>query len=209
MRRLKSFATCLVLSITVAISLTAAVQVARQPLPDEPAPPPLDFRAWMIDRDLSSETPQTRAQLARRFDRELRDDANFLSELRNLKPEQERLVRENVGQLLEPLFIEKVREYFRLPEEERESWLDREIDRLLRLTNAQRPGLTDSPRFSTASVVGLGLFQQHVEEWAQRAEPETAAKMREFSAALQNRWFARETERLMQEPYIDSTPPQP
>jgi hypothetical protein len=207
MRRLKSLVTLLSLLATVGISLAAAVQVARQELPSEPAPAALDLRAWMVERDLSLESPETRAQLARRFERELEGDARRLAELGDLDSQQQQLLRENVVQLLEPLFVEKVNEYFRLPDERRQEWLDREIDRVLRLTDRQRPGAIQSPNFSSASVVGIGLFQQQVEQWAQRADPEMQAKMREFSAALQNRWFARETERLMQESPFDSTSP--
>jgi hypothetical protein len=54
--------------------------------------------------------------------------------------------------------------------------------------------------FSPASFAAIALFNQHLEQWLADADPAMRPKLREFATALQNRWLARQTERMVDEP---------
>lgn len=199
MSRLKNLMTALVLLAACAVSVLAAVQVARQPLPAEMTEP-VELRTWIIERDLSQEPAETRAQVARRLEKEFRRDSPLVLELRQLDPAERQRAQENIVQLIESLFIAKAHEYARQPEHRRQQYLDRELDRLTKLIDPQRATELHSATFSPAGFAAIALFQQRLEQWVERADPESRPKLREFATALQNRWLARQTERMVDEP---------
>jgi hypothetical protein len=196
--RLKNLFTAMVLLAFCAVTVAAAVKVASQPLP-ETTPERVDLRTWIIERDLSHEPATTRAQVARRFEKEFRRDSPLMLELRRLDPQERQQAQDNIAQLIEPLFVDKANEYFRQPEHRRERYLDRELDRLLKLVDPQRSADLDSVAFSPAGLAAIALFHQHLEQWVERADPEMRPKLRGFATALQNRWFARQTQRAVDE----------
>ena len=199
MSRLKNLITAVVLLAACGVSVAAAVRVVSHPLPD-PAPPQVDLRTWIFDRDLSQQPPPTRAQVARRLEKEFRRDSRLLMELRQLNPEQRQYAQDNIVQLLEPLFLDKAHQYARQPESRRQQYLDRELDRLLRLVDPQRADELGSRAFSPAGFAAIALFNQHLEQWIERADPADRPKLRTFATDLQNRWFARQTERMVDQP---------
>ena len=196
-RHFRDLISALVLVAAVAVSVAAAVRVARQKLPDEVAQP-LDFDVWMIDRDLSQESEATRQRLARNIEQGLRD-GDWAARVRKLDADQRQRVEDNFAQVLELWFLDKMHRYFAQPEHKRQEYLDREIDKLMRLVQARMPSGARSRGGFPGALVGIGMMNHQVDEWIAAADPALQPQMREFQIALQNRLIARELERASQD----------
>ena len=71
---------------------------------------------------------------------------------------------------------------------------------MLRLVDPQRAEEFSSQAFSPAGFAAIALFNQHLEQWIERAAPADRPKLRTFATDLQNRWFARQTEQMVDQP---------
>lgn len=200
MRTLRNAITFLVLLLGTAISVAAAVQVARQKFPQPVVTENLDFTDWIIDRDLSQENEATSRMLAQRMDVELRA-GKWSGRVKNreLTGEQRALVQRNLLLVLEQYFYEKMDRYFQRPKEHRSEYLDREIDTLLKLLEKNVPQQLKPADLPLPGVLAaIGVVNAKIGEWVDNADPEAQPRMREFHAALVERFQHRFTEQFLE-----------
>jgi hypothetical protein len=184
----RSVITGLMFAAMVAITLAAAVRVVRQPLPA--TVPQRDLWAWLTESDIGQESPETRQWLARRVDDELMAHADWPARLNRLDGQKQQLLQANLMQLVEVWYLHKVDQYFDQPEDQRAAFLDRELDKIDRLTerHSSSRGLRRSP---AVAIFALGAADSRINEMVSRAEPQMQPRLREFQVAVRNRILAR------------------
>jgi hypothetical protein len=191
MRHLRDLLCALALAASTAVSVWAAVRVARQEFPDPATLEPVDVRQWLVERDLTQASPAVRSRVARRLETELRDRGDLASELRMLDAPQRQRLEENLSLVMEQWFRGKVNRYFEQSPGRRTAWLDREIGELERLFNRGRQG-RGSALGLPGSLYMMGLIGGRMEQWIQRADTATQERMREFQRAVNERLLARQ-----------------
>lgn len=172
-----------------AVSVWAAVTVAREfPRPAVQASD--DIRQWLTEHDLSQASAAERSRVVRQFEKELRGGEDLAAELRTLDDRQRELLKDNLALLLEQWFQDKVDRYFEQRPRLRAAWLDAEIEEIARFASRGRE--VRSFPSGPAPLYALGMINNQVEQWIERAKPERQEPMREFWRAVQARALARQ-----------------
>ncbi len=179
----------------VAVIVTAALFYPQ--LPDPAVADRDGLLRWLVARDLSAESAETRRTLARRLEEEFQTGLDF-DAAEGLSPPQRKQLWDNILVLLEPWFIEKTERYFQLAAAQRTAYLDQVIDTItvwrgadsLRLTQTDGPGARPGPGGLLAALLG------QVEQWKQRAGPQRRQQMQQLLLAVQMRWLMRGFEQV-------------
>jgi hypothetical protein len=163
--------------------------VVRRPLPTQ-ALEPVELETWLTQRDLSQADRATLSRVVRRFEEELRR-GRWAADSQPLNEPQRRRLEENLSVVLETWFHNKVNRYFDQPPEERAKWLDRQIKDLEQAFHRGGKGGRGRMPSMGGSLQLLGMIGGRMEQWVQRADPDTQVRMREFQRAVQQRLFSR------------------
>jgi hypothetical protein len=195
MRIVRDFLTAVALVTLTAISVAAAVLVARQPLPSSPVEDRRQVWEWLTNDDLAATGAEARQKLLRRVEAELDRGLDWSENVAQLDDDGRERLRANVAILAQTWFLSMVDRYHELPEAERSAFLDQRIAEVERRsgTVAQlASGMGESDRFSLQMLAPM-LGQ--LEAWTDEAPPAQRERIRQFQSALQDRFLARELER--------------
>ncbi len=144
---------------------------------------------WLVLQDLSREPVETRATLARRLEQEFGGKIDWTAVGKKLDASQKDRLLENVALLLEPWFGDKVDGYFRLPEGQRQAYIDRTIDLIENLKGATALG-ADRPAEGRKKSPGLlELLAERIGGWMNSVTPQRRDQAKQFLLALQTRWL--------------------
>lgn len=148
---------------------------------------------WIVTRDLSRESPETRRVLAVRLDEEFAGGIDWEATSQRLDDSQKERLWDNVRVLIQPWLAAKVDGYFVRPEAERETYVDEVIDRLQTWRGAEglRPPAEEVVGASVDEAGLLEVLTEEIEGLKGRAEPARREQIAEFQLALQSRWLDR------------------
>jgi hypothetical protein len=190
MRRIRDLLCTLALTALIAVSLWAAVTVARE-FPGPSGPEPIDVRHWLTQRDLSAATSAERSRVMRQFERQLRGGENLAAGLPALDSREQELLAENVSLLLEQWFRMKVDSYHAQRPDRRARWLDGQLEQIQQMAGRGRDA-ANAPLGLPGSLYALGKINSQVEQWIERADPKDQDRMRDFWRAVQERTMSRQ-----------------
>jgi hypothetical protein len=145
---------------------------------------------WLVTRDLSQESAETRLALVRRLEQEFGGKTDWAAVGQRLDGPQKDCLCGNLTLLLEPWFADKVDGYFRLPENQRSAYVDRTVGLIenLRGAAALDAGRPAAPGHGKPPGL-LEIFAQRIGAWMDSITPQRRDQAREFLLALQTRWL--------------------
>lgn len=187
--------------VSAAMIVAGAVAVATlyRPLPLPEQANRDQLLRWLVLRDLSRESEETRAVLVRRLDQEFATgEIDFAATGEKLSLEHRQRLWRNVELLMEPWFFDKLEGYLATENEQRVAYLDHLIDTIdhWRKIEILRPGATPGADDESLASVGatkgfVPTFFAQVHKWQQQTTPARRQQAAEFLMALQVRWFMR------------------
>ncbi len=201
LRRHRGTLTVLVSAAMIVAGAVAAAMLYR-PLPAPEQANRDQLLRWLVLRDLSQESEETRAVLVCRLDQEFATgEIDFAATGENLSPEHRQRLWRNVELLMEPWFIDKLQGYLATESDQRVAYLERLIDTIEHwrkieiLRPEATPGADDESLASVGATKGfVPTFFAQVGKWQQQTTPERRQQATEFLMALQMRWFMRSLE---------------
>ena len=191
----------LVLFVSVALLAAGGVAASVWLWPGLPDPAVADrdgLLRWLVARDLSAESAETRRTLALRLDDEFSSGIDWQETTGQLDDAQRQRVWENILVLLEPWFMEKADVYAQLDDAKRPEYVDQLIDSIAIWQGAdslqpQGNAATDQPE----GLLSI-LFEQ-VEQWQQDADPQRRERIGQFLLAIKKQWALRAWRAVMSE----------
>lgn len=165
-------------------------RIVCPPLPDPAVADRDQLVRWLVLRDLSQESPETRRVLVERLEAEFRGAPNWSQVADRLNESQREVLWNNLVLLLEPWFLEKADRYSQLAVADRPPYVDQFLDRVAQWRRAD--AIRYGPGQDGAQRAGLAqsLLDQ-VEQWKQRADPTQRARIDEFLRDVELRWIMR------------------
>ena len=127
-----------------------------------------------------------KVKLGDRLQRELAENVDWPAELAALTPEQRELLLDNVNELAIASFDSKVERFFQKPEDKRATFVDRQIDEIIRWAIV----LDRVTRTEGEPLVGpaaLGGLMTKVAQWYSNATPEKLAQLKVFQKVVAER----------------------
>jgi hypothetical protein len=176
----------------LSVAAGAGFWMVYPPLPDPTVATRHDLFRWLVLRDLSKESMETRLKILGRLDTEFEKIGDMDAKIESLEGKRRQMLWYNVTVLLEPWLLSKVEQYSQLPASQKIDYIDRFLDRAelwnkvgaACLKNGAAPGQS-----SDRSVSKLVLDQ--IQQCSNRALPEQRQQMEAFISAVQARWLWR------------------
>lgn len=131
MKNLRETATWIVLLALLAVSASAAVQVASKGLPDEKELEQSELRQWLLARDVTNVSPSKRRELARQLEADFRRGANWPVEVEMLYEDRFKRFEKNFKQLMRAWLLDKVDTWYATRAGSRNAYVDEQIDNIL------------------------------------------------------------------------------
>jgi hypothetical protein len=150
---------------------------------------------WLVTHDLDGQPPEAREKLAIRLDSEISCEVDWEEINQQLKPEHHRRLWDNLPFLLKPWFLDKVEQYHACARSDRREFLDNLIDMMAAFRGLDRLAPRENPEEAARGLKGL-LFVK-VKEWREEVTPDERARIDEFVAAVQARWFYRKSAEVL------------
>jgi hypothetical protein len=188
----RGFLSVLVLAGVLLLAAGALWIVSRIRLPDPGDCDRRQLLRWLVSRDLDKESFDLRLRLLRRLEQQIRIDADW-SRFKGWLTEQSRQrLANNVTQLVEPWFIDKLEHYVGLPPEQRTAYVDQILDRLSAMRGLAAVTGANTPSGAPGQGRLAKALLEQIPQWQQRAEPQRRREIGEFLTALQTRWVSRQ-----------------
>ena len=217
------------------VSLAATVQVYFFRLPDPSEADGPGIIRWMVTRDLSQESPDTRRRLLIRVlevidGQDLTADSGKGSIDDQLGPQYRDIFWKNVDTLLEEWFHMQAERYAAAHVSDQTALLDQILNDAQGLASFQKQdskkteGSENEPEQAqtaagsssedknapeTDSIAAAATFIQTINKWVDRAPPEKQKQLRHFAAALQARIAVKSFQGLMNSLKPDQPAAQP
>lgn len=158
----------------------------------------LGVARWLAVHDLAHSSPATRSLLAERIARELDKGMTPSSVLADLAPEQRATLEANAEMLLEAWFLDRADDYFNAPDEQKNAFIDAQIDRLSRwpIDSVLASDAADGSAPSTGKLAMMIRVSAMVEVWIARAAPERQQRLRDLITAAQLRMLSRPSRKI-------------
>ena len=193
MRIRRGILAILLVAAVLAAAGFVAVPFFRPRLPHPEVADRDELVRWLVVRDLSAEPAETRRVLVRRLEEEFYTGLDWENLCERLDQSQRKRVWDNIVLLLEPWFMDKTDQYFKLATAERTAYLDRLLDMIAvwrgaELLRPEQTGTAEEPR-EKGGLLEV-LFDQ-VKQWKERAEPKRREQIDQFLLAVQVRWLLR------------------
>ncbi|MBN1909528.1 MAG: hypothetical protein JW818_07315 [Pirellulales bacterium] len=175
--------------IFLLVGMTAAAVAAAVwvywPLPD-PAEADRDaLFQWLVTRDLSQESYQTRRVLARRLDEETQSDIAWDDVGDQISEPYRKQLWANIPLLLQPWLRDKIDAYYATPPADRPAFLDNVLDTVTRWNGLKHL----CPEGDDFNLTAMLLTQ--IKDMQAKADPTERAQINGFLLAVQARWWFR------------------
>ncbi len=187
----------LLIGVAVVAMLSAAagagLLLVFPSLPDPSVATRQQLFHWLVLRDLSQESAETRQKILLRLDAEFEKAGDMDSVIGNLEESRRQMLWHNVTLLMEPWLMGKVQQYSQLPASQRVDYIDRFLDRAELWNQVGAACLTkDSGPGSNGGTSASKLIMEQIQQCSNRAGPEQRPQIAAFMAAAQVRWLWRQ-----------------
>jgi len=187
----------LLIGVAVVAMLSAAagagLLLVFPPLPDPSVATRQQLFHWLVLRDLSQESAETRQKIFLRLDAEFEKAGDMDSVIGNLEESRRQMLWHNVTLLMDPWLMGKVQQYSQLPASQRVDYIDHFLDRAELWNQVAAACLTkDSGPGSNGSTSASKLIMEKIQQCSNRAGPEQCPQIAAFMAAAQVRWLWRQ-----------------
>jgi hypothetical protein len=187
------FLTAVVVVATLSAAAGAGYLLAYSPLPDPSVATRQQLFQWLVLRDLSQESAETRQKILVRLDTEFENIGDLDATIANLEHSHRQMLWHNVGVLLDPWLLGKSQQYSQLPASQRTGYIDRFLDRAELWNQVGAACLKNGPSEgqNRDSSVSKRVMEQ-IQQCSNRAGPEQRQQIGAFMAAVQARWLWRQ-----------------
>jgi hypothetical protein len=143
---------------------------------------------WLVARDLSKESPETRLVLVRRLDEEFATGIDWESLAGQMSEGHREQLWKNIPLLFRSWLSEKAATYARLSQTQRSKFMDKVLKTLAAWQGADRlQAKQGSPSSPEAPRTLLMVFLDQIEACKRNAEPSDREQITQFVLALQMR----------------------
>ena len=192
MSRRRGILSLLVLAVLLLVAAGAVWVLARLRLPDPADCDRRQLLRWLVTRDLEMEPFDLRLRLLRRLEQQMRADADWGRFKGWFTEERRQRLAENVTQLVEPWFFDKLEHYVRLPPQQRTAYVDQILDRVAAMRGLGAVTQAAPPAGKPGQGRLVKVLLEQIPQWQQRAEPRRRREISEFLIALETRWMTRQ-----------------
>ncbi len=176
----------------LSVAAGAGLLMVFPPLPDPAVATRHDLFRWLVLRDLSKESMETRLKILSRLDTEFQKISEMDSTIENLNGTRRQMLWHNVTVLLEPWLLSKVEQYAQLPASQKMNYIDCFLDRAELWNKVGAACLKNGGNQGQPSDVSMSkLVLDEIQQCSQRAAPEKRQQIEAFMAAVQARWLWR------------------
>lgn len=195
---LRGVLTYVALAIFLSTSALAAYKVMRIGLPERGYTDPTQLREWLATHTATEETDERKLQIARRLEHHFRYGTDWDSQLRLLNDAERMRFDDNYIEVTRVWFLDKVDRYYETPEDEREEYLDGQIDNITRWQRLLpvTPEDVNEVRGGGVMPAGLVKFFYKVSSWAEEATPQERDRIRQFVKQFADRMKNRQIDRM-------------
>lgn len=195
MGRIRSFITFLALIGLTSISAAAMVQVLRTGLPERTLRTPVEVLRWLTVNDFAQAEPGVQRRLIRRMEEDFNRDIDWNAMVNTLDDEQLATFTDNFSELMRVWFLNKVDDYFALPNEEQQrrylrdqmttifNWKIPFDDVVLEVQDADQGNAGGRRGQDSEQQPRLGAFFRWEDQflsWQERSTPEEQQKIAQF-----------------------------
>ena len=190
--------TYVALAIFLGTSTLAMYKVIKVGLPERGYTDPTELRQWLATQTATEETVERKLQIARRLEHHFRYGTDWDSQLRALSDTQRMRFDDNYLEVTRVWFLDKVDRYFETPEEEREAYLDSQMENITRWQRLIPVTAEDVSKGLEGGAMPQGLmrFFLQVRMWAEEATPQERDRIRQFSKHFADRLKQKQIDRM-------------
>ena len=202
MRSYRGILTVLVLAALLVSAGIAAIRLFYPPLPHPAEANREELIRWLVVRDLGAEPVEIRQALASRLEGEFGAGLDWDAMGERLDQSQRKRVWDNILLLLEPWFLQKTDQFFKLATADQPAYLDQLLDTInvWRGFDSLRPKQSETPEKPGRQLGLVDSLFDRVEQWKEQAEPQRRQRIGQFANAIQARWLLRNLRQLLPSP---------
>lgn len=152
---------------------------------------------WLATRDLTKESAETRTGLIRRFEEELDLGIDVGQATGEMPSEYRGMFWANVDVLIHQWCVEQVDEYFRLPGDQREAFLEHRIAQVRRWGLVELFALRGNRDRKLTTLETYVALEKRVQPWIEEAAPADQKRMIHVLKAVKSQIFFKAVGRAL------------
>jgi len=182
-----------VLVAMLGVAAGAGFLMVYSPLPDPSVATREQLFRWLVLRDLSKESSETRQKFLRRLDTEFETAGDLAPTIENMEDSYRQMLWHNMCVLLKPWLLSKVGQYSQLPASQRMDYIDRFLDRAEVWSEVGSACLKNTgERGQKGGSSVRELVMEQIRQDSDHTAPEQRQQIAAFMAAAQARWLLRQ-----------------
>jgi hypothetical protein len=195
-RKVRDALTLIAFVIVVAVSIAAAVEAARQGLPEPVFSDPLERLRWLSLHDIRQEPRDVKLRHAHRLEEDFSKKVDWQGQIELFDDTQWKQFEENFDELMRIWFMQKVDTWSSLPAEDQNLYLDDQLGYLMSWKALQREQPQNSKggrRRRQQKPESFTAVRKRVQGWMAAEGPEQRGRIENFVEAVIARIVQRMT----------------
>lgn len=200
MRKLRDGVTLLVFVGLLAVSVAAAVEAARQGLPEPVVADPAERLRWLSQHDMRPEPREVKLRFVHRLEEDFSKDFDWQAEIEQFDDDEWAQFEANFDDLMRIWFLQKVDTWSNLAADQQGLYLDEQLSYLMSWRSLERNPPTSQSRRPRrqGQIARFAAVSKRVEGWIETESPEKRQRIEAFGRAVIDRVVQRVTNPLGQ-----------
>lgn len=186
MRKLRDALSIIVFAAAVAVSIAAAVEAARQGLPEPVFSDPFERMRWLSVNDVDQLPEEAQLRMVHRLEEDFTRDVDWQAQIDLLDDAQWQQFNENFNELTRLWFLQKVDSWWNLPEEQRPIYLEDQFGNLLSWKPLAREAAKSGQgrRGRQRQLGNLKAMGQRMQSWLANENDDVRQRVEVFMKAV-------------------------
>lgn len=195
-RKLRDVLTLIVFGIVMTVSIAAAIEAARQGLPEPVVSDPLERLRWLSLHDIRAEPRDVKLRFAHQLEEDFSQKVDWQGQIELFNDSQWNQFEANFDDLMRLWFMQKVDTWSSLPGDEQNLYLDDQLGYLMSWKALQRDAPKNAPdgrRRRQQKMASFTAVSKRVQGWMASESPEQRGRIESFVKAVIDRLVQRMT----------------